>query len=77
MSPTALPFPLAARAVARCVLGPRVKAAGTSRRYEGQDMTYSTANLHDPGIVPPLRCPIKVIIEYRPGGAVWDYALVT
>lgn len=37
-------------------------------------MKYSSHNLHEPGIVLPLRFRVKVIVEYRPGGVLTDYA---
>ena len=35
-------------------------------------MKYSTTNLHGYGF--PLPVPTKLIVEYRPGGALADYA---
>jgi hypothetical protein len=37
-------------------------------------MKYSTRNLNEPGISQPFSLPIKVIVEYRPKGALRDYA---
>jgi hypothetical protein len=36
-------------------------------------MKCSSRNLKDPGIVLPLPFPIKVIIEFRPGGKLIDH----
>lgn len=37
-------------------------------------MKYSTTNLNEPGITLPLSFPMKLIIEYRPGGVLADFA---
>lgn len=37
-------------------------------------MKYSSINLHEPGLALPLRFPVKVIVEYRPGGVLVDAA---
>lgn len=37
-------------------------------------MKYRSINLHEPGLIFPLRFPVKVIVEYRPGGVLVDSA---
>jgi hypothetical protein len=37
-------------------------------------MKFSSRNLHERGITLPLPCPTKIVVEYRPGGVLADYA---
>ncbi len=39
-------------------------------------MKYSSRNLNDPGVRLPLPAPVKIIVDYLPGGVVADHAPV-
>jgi hypothetical protein len=36
-------------------------------------MKYSSHNLNESGIELPLQFPLKVVVEYRPGGVLTDH----
>lgn len=37
-------------------------------------MKYSSRSLNEPGLTFPLSFPIKIMVEYRPGGVYVDHA---
>src|SRR5262249_17306582 len=52
----------------------RTLRAGRPAILRADLMKFSSRNLHETGINLPLRFPTKVVVEYRPGGVLADYA---